>query len=402
MEKTDIEKELERYGLSKEKYLAVCKDIDAKLDGTLDIDWTEIKEKYNIQCATDTIRKSSSTIFGGYFRSRFEESDNIDTKIAELREERIKLQTINLENSRVDRAEIRQKLFYEYIGKAIATLPLSEVEPILIDPEDEEHIEYLLTIADVHYGAVFKSVNNEYSPEIAKDRFQDLLSQTIKFVKDKHISKLHIASLGDLIQGILRISDIKLNDSSIVKSTVEISRLIAQFLNQLSAYVNIEYYHVPTANHTQIRPLGSKPSELPLEDLEYVIGHYICDLLKNNVRVRVHLAKEGDMGIDINIPGSTIYAMHGHQIRNLETAIKDLSGQKRDFIDYLILGHLHGSKVIPSGESIYSDVELLVSPSFVGSDPYSDSLFKGSKAAVKIYGFDELYGHTETYKFILN
>ena len=94
--------------------------------------------------------------------------------------------------------------------------------------------------------------------------------------------------------------------------------------------------------------------------------------------------------------------MHGHQIKNLETAIKDLSNQRRDFIDYLILGHMHGNKVVPSGESVCSDTEVLVSPSFVGSDPYSDSLFKGSKSSVKIYGFNDLYGHTETYKFILN
>jgi hypothetical protein len=38
----------------------------------------------------------------------------------------------------------------------------------------------------------------------------------------------------------------------------------------------------------------------------------------------------------------------------------------------------------------------------IGSDPYSDSIMKGSKAAAKVYGFDNLHGHTETYKFILN
>lgn len=397
----ELDRELEKYGLSKEQYESACADIDAKLDGTLDIDWGEIKDKYNIQCSTDTIRKASTTIFGGYYRKRSENNkSDLDEKIQQLREERIKLQTINLENNKEDRGKYRQQLFYEYIGKAITTLPLPKSYNIIREPKED--IEYLLTIADVHYGAAFKSINNEYSPEIAKERFDYLLNLTIKFIEDKKISKLHIVSLGDLIQGILRISDIKLNDSSIVKATVEISRIIAMFLNELSAYANIEYYHVPTANHTQIRPLGSKPGELPLEDLEYVIGHYISDLLASNENVNVHLANEGETGIEIPILGSTIYAMHGHQIKNLETAIKDLSGQRRDFIDYLILGHLHGNKVVPSGESVCSDTEVLVSPSFVGSDPYSDSLFKGSKASVKIYGFDHLYGHTETYIFILN
>ena len=82
--------------------------------------------------------------------------------------------------------------------------------------------------------------------------------------------------------------------------------------------------------------------------MEYVIGHYISDLVRENGRIRVHLAQEGEQGLFINIPGNTIYAMHGHQIKNLETAIKDLSTVKRDFIDYLVLGHLHGNKEIPA------------------------------------------------------
>ena len=48
------------------------------------------------------------------------------------------------------------------------------------------------------------------------------------------------------------------------------------------------------------------------------------------------------------------------------------------------------------------DTEVLIAPSICGSDQYSDSLFKGSKSASAIYGFDEVFGHTETYKIILN
>lgn len=370
----------------------------------MDIDWCEIKDKYNIQCSADTIRKASTTIFGGHYRKKLEKTpeSNLDDKIAELREERIKLQTVNLENSRLDRSEYRQKLYYEYVGKAITTLPLPDFEPLFNNFSEEKATHYLLTIADVHYGATFKSVNNVYSPEIAHARFRDLYLEMVSFIKKHTVNTLHIVSLGDLIQGILRMSDIRINDSSVVKAVVEVSRLMAHFLNTLSKYVNIEYYHVPFANHTQIRPLGSKANELPLEDLEYVIGNYIADLVKDNKRIHVHFALEGESGININIPGNTIYAMHGHQIKNLENAIKNISSLKRDFIDYLILGHYHGSSEIPAGESVCNDTEVLVSPSFVGSDPYSDSLFKGSKASVKIYGFDEICGHTESYKIILN
>ena len=139
-----------------------------------------------------------------------------------MREERIKLQTVNLENSRLDRAEYRQKLYYEYIGKANTTLPLPEFKEIAENYSETSEINYLLTIADVHYGATFKSINNEYSPIIAQERFRDLYLNMVSFIRNHQVNTLHVASLGDLIQGILRMSDIKINDSSVVKAVVEV------------------------------------------------------------------------------------------------------------------------------------------------------------------------------------
>lgn len=409
----NFNEELSKYGLTIDTYEQVCKDISDKLEGNNDLDWTEIQAKYNITCNPDTIRKASSTIFGGQFRTEyfknqiytnpeeFSKEKELDKKIADMRKERMKLQTANIERNRVDRNESRQEMYYEYVGNVCTALPLPEFQTLYYDSEGNE-IEYLMPLADIHYGAKFKSENNDYSTEIAKERFENLSGYVIDFIQKHKITRLHIVSLGDLVQGILRVSDLKINDSTVVKATVEISRLIALFLRDLSVYTNIEYYHTPSANHTQIRPLGTKASELADEDLEYIIGNYIKDLCSDNERISVHLADEGKQYIEIPIMGNEVIAMHGHQLKNIENSIRDLSMMRRSFIDYLLLGHFHSGKEIPSFEGCCNDTEILVSPSFVGSDPYSDSIMKGSKAAIKIYGFDSTYGHTETYKFILN
>lgn len=409
----NFEEELSKYGLTTEKYEAACKDIDMKQEGSIDLDWSEIKEKYGIDLASDSIRKANGTIFGGSFRTaylknqiytnpeEFSREKELDKKIADMRKERMKLQTANIERNRVDRNESRQEMYYEYVGNACTALPLPEFQPLYYDSTENE-LEYITTLSDIHYGAKFKSENNEYSTDIVKERFENLSGYVIDFIQKHKIAKLHIVSLGDLVQGILRVSDLKINDSTVVKATVEISRLIALFLRELSIYANIEYYHTPSANHTQIRPLGTKASEIADEDLEYLIGNYIKDLCSGNERISVHLAEEGKQYIEIPVMGNEIIAMHGHQLKNVENSIRDLSMLRRSFIDYLILGHFHSGKEIPSFEGCCNDTEILVSPSFVGSDPYSDSLMKGNKAAVKIYGFDSTYGHTETYKFILN
>lgn len=329
-------------------------------------------------------------------------SKQLEKRYEDIRKERIKLQTVNVERNRLDRAESRQELYYEFIGKVIETLPLPDFEVCKNSKNAyNTELEYLLALSDIHYGATFKSINNEYSKEIAKERLEYLTDCIIDFVKEKNISKLNIVGLGDFIQGILRIKDLQLNDSSIVKATVEISRLIGIMLNTISKYCYIDYYHVPNANHTQIRVLNAKPNELGDEDLEYIIGHYIQDLCSANERINVILSEDKDF-IKIHIQNHNIIAMHGHNIKNIESSIKDLSMLNREFIDYLILGHWHSGKEIPSYEGICNDCEILISPSFIGSDPYSDSIMKGSKSSVKIYGFNELYGHTETYKIILN
>lgn len=410
----NFQKELLKYGLTLETYDKIISDIDKKLNNETDLDWSEIKDKYSINCNSDTIRKSSSTPFGGKSRSEYEKykaelnkgtssNDELDKKIQELRNERIKVQTANVERNRLDRAEVRQKMYYEQVGSVIETLPVPEFEEVVCrDKNFADEREYILCLSDVHYGSTFISENNEYSKKIAVERFDYLLCEVIHFVKEHSLENLKVLSLGDDLQGLIHLTDLKINDSSVVKSCVEISRIIANFLNQLSKYTNVEYYHVPSANHTQTRGLGSKPNELMDEDLEYFIGNYIKDLLKDNERISVNLAKEGKQYIEVSVKGNVVLAMHGHQIKNIESAIKDLSMVRRDFVDCLIVGHFHSGKSVTCNEGCCSDAEVLVAPSFVGSDPYSDSLFKGSKAACMIYGFNDFHGHVESHKIILN
>lgn len=412
----NIKEILTEYGLNEQQYENLLQDCSNKTHKETDIDWSEISEKYNIGWSGDAIRKGSQIpLVGGVFvKQYFEEKyakksivnedeylKKLEEKEKAIRSERIKLQTVNIERNRIDRNETRQKLYYEFIGSTISTLPLPEFKPINSDKKSNE-VNYLVGLADVHYGSKYISMNNEYSPEIAKERFEYLTGKLIEFIQEKNINTLSIISLGDLIQGVLRLSDLKINDSSIVKATVEICRLIANMLNKLSVYANIVYYHTPSANHTQIRVLNAKASELADEDLEYLMGNYIHDLCANNERITVKLAKEGEGFIEVYMPGNEIIAMHGHQIKNVENAIKDISILHKKFYDCVLIGHLHNGKEIPSHEGILGDAEVLISPSFVGSDPYSDSICKGSKAAVKIYGFNKIYGHTETYKIILN
>lgn len=325
----------------------------------------------------------------------------IEAQKMDLEKERQKLYATKVEMQRVIRQSSRFELFYENVRDAIEALPMPSVK---YNAEKRYSFgkEYLLTIADIHCGAQFELPTNNYSIEECERRFGVLLNDVADYVQKNNINKLNVVSLSDDIQGILRVSDLQLNEVPVVQAIVIVSRLIAKFLNELSAFCEIEYYHVPNSNHSQTRPIGTKASELATEDLEFIIGNYISDLLSNNNRVNVHTNFGYDY-IEIPIFEYNIFAMHGHTVNNIETALKDMSALHGKLIDYIILGHLHTGKSIQGNERNYYDTEVLVCPSFQGTDPFAfNKLGKSSKAACKMFIFDPVYGCIGTEKFILN
>lgn len=372
--------------------------INNTVNSELGIDETKWRDESSFRKRYQAAKKFYDNVFISMF------ADNNTTELSELynkiKTENYKKQALNLESNRLHRQMSRYELFAEQVANAITSLPLPELLPIAKSNHKSKK-EYVLTISDIHYGACFDSLNNSYSPQIAKERFKILLEKTYEYIEEYQIEKIKVVELGDCIQGILRISDLKLNESTVVQAVVEISRLIAEFLRMLSSRCYVEYYHVPSSNHTQTRNLGTKASELASEDLEYVIGNYIKDSLANNDRVIVNL-NCGKDHIFVPIFDFNVIALHGHTIKNINTAINDLSSLHRMFIDYVLLGHYHERRIAIGNQSERADTEVLISPSFIGSDPYSESLYKSNKPACLMYQFDQEDGLIGTFKMLLS
>lgn len=397
--------QLEQYGLTEETYEACCRDIDAKLSGENDLDWSEIRDKYSLPFNPDTIRKASTSIFGGYFRSKRYSSipnmanTDIDIKISELRKERMKLQTANLERNRIDRAEARHELFYEQIGQYINSKTYEKLEPYYT-PYNKD-MKYLLGIADIHANANWSTQTNEYNMNIVRERFGTLLVEVTDFIHKKELDELGIALLGDLIDGCLRMSNLQTMDSSVSKSIADISDIIIDFIEQLieNTHIHVHLYDVVYGNHSMPRFLQNYDVK---EDLGYVIHRYICTGLKHNKNVTIYSPTDGDMYLDFKIWDFNFIGFHGHTEKNQSEAIKDLTMQRRKLYDYAICGHLHTSKGTTNTIGGSHDVETIQFPSFVGDDPYANSLHKISKSACMICGFDRTYGYVESHKIILN
>lgn len=326
-----------------------------------------------------------------------EYADKLEEQRKELEKQRQKLYATKTEYTRQVRQQSRFELFYENVADEIRAFNTPEFVGLDYSVNNKE---YILSIADIHAGANFITETNKYSFEEVTIRFNKLLNDAVCFVKEHQLGHIKVLCLGDDIQGILRLSDLQLNESSVVKATVFIAKTLANFLNELSKYCYIDYYHCPTSNHSQNRPLGTKASEIASEDVEYIICNYIKDVLVNNNRITVN-TNFGYEYIEIPIFDFKTIAMHGHTIKNIDNALKDLTYHKKTFYTTVFLAHYHAAKMGVVGEMSDTDCEVIVCPSFIGSCPYSNSLLKGAKPSCCIFGYDEQYGHTETYKIFL-
>lgn len=392
----------------------------AKHNKEIDIDWADLVEAFPLlnQCHYDTLRKNfvgkmgvsevvkhyEDKIANMVIDSQPQQAQDellmeLEMKKIELQKERVKISTLRNELNKTIREESRKELFYANLRDAVINNPL---EPIQFEPcyHQQANKEYLLTFADVHYGSTFDVGVNKYSPEICQTRFQQMFEQTVELIEEEGISHLYVASCGDLIQGILRLSDVKLNSISMIEQVMGIARLVANFLNQLSQYCNITYLHTINANHSELRLLGSKSGELQ-EDVELLIGNYIKDLLSLNERVEVVIGD--DCVMDIELCGYNIGLTHGQHIKNKETYIRDLSATRHKTYDYLILGHIHHyTCATVSTTKDGNPTQVISVPSIVGSCPYSQKIMKTSPSGALLLCFKEGKGKTNTYEINLN
>lgn len=299
------------------------------------------------------------------------------------------------------RHDARFERFYKHVGDGIAAAGSLEV-PIYIGRRTPLTTKkYIVPIADLHLGAKFDSVNNKYSIEEAKRRMELAAQDIIEFVEDKGLTEITVLSLGDMIQGMLRTTDLRLNETDVVNAFVYVIRLMAGFLNKISEYCKVNYIQICYSNHEQNRYLGTKASELAGEDMGKISFAYLQDVLKYNTRINIMGDVDKDY-FEFKIFDFCCFAAHGHQVKSLTEITKDLGIRHHKFYDYVFLAHSHSTKELIAAEGAHHDIEVLVAPSIVGSDPYADKLYVGSKSAIKIFGFDQKYGHVESYKYILN
>jgi predicted phosphodiesterase len=316
----------------------------------------------------------------------------------ELEKERKKLQTELLEYNRWLREEARDELITEKIIEAIrelSPLTIPDVIPVIHSSK-----QGALVFGDEHFGVEFEilglfgEVLNSYSPEIFKERMYDLLDKTVEIINREGLTKIHVFSMGDFTDGILRVGQLFKLRYGVVQGTVIYADFICNWLNKLTEYVNVEFQMVH-GNHSELRMLGQPKGTFKDDNMGLIVYETIKTRLENNPNFS--LIKNPTGLIFANIAGFNVLGIHG-EVKNMENALKDFSNTYKTQIDFLLAGHLHHWK----SETIGVNREVINVPSIIGVDVFSMSLNKTSNAGATFLVFEEGNGKTIEYSIKLN
>lgn len=332
-------------------------------------------------------------------------TEELKQLLEQIKAERIKVSTANLEYNAIQRAEARNDMFKEDLIRAIGRL-----EPIKFSRKFEHKIVNeqigVLCIGDEHYGttidmeSLFGEKVNVYNPQVFKTRMERLMNS----IEDdtysvSSFSKLIIFDLGDSIQGIIHMSDLMKLKAGIVDCSIEYAEYISQWLAELSERLQIPIEYIAVGgNHSQIRSLNTKKGDLPEDNVAKIITQIIQLRLANNPNIVI--APYAECGFK-TVQGVNILAYHGDDTKDVNREISFFEDYHQIDIDILLLGHFHHLEQQSVGIGLNTEKEVIKCPSIVGIDDYSKRCRKLSRAGALLMLFEDGQ-KTWTKKYILN
>lgn len=390
--------------------------ITDKVDKKIDLDWVEIRDLIGVECSSDHLRKIGQGIAEvyKYYNTNKENEyhvpedyshlpDDVIKKL-EIQKERVKLSSEKNEINKWIRKQSRSELFQDKLIGAISRLDKLSVPEYHNRVTSSGYDDSILLIADMHYGKKFTvkgmlgEIINEYNISIFEQRLWDLLDRVIEVIEKENMKHINIVCLGDVIEGMLRNSQLQKLQLGTVDQVIGFSEFMANWLNELSRYVMIDYFSV-LGNHAETRVLNSGRGEFPEENMERIVTWYLQTRLSENKNIKIH--NDGNF-IYRKIADVNVLFAHGQYEKNLEQSIKDYMVAYNLPVNLLITGHLHSTHTKTIGMTDQLDIQFVQCPSVMGVDDFSMRLKKSSKAGSKMLMLKSGYGIVTEHNFKLN
>nr|DAR25789.1 MAG TPA: DNA polymerase II small subunit [Caudoviricetes sp.] len=371
-------------------------------------DWAEkvLGSDYRDVFSDEYIRRSAKVF--GIFLKHLEDMGDIKAEgemqdmLEQLKAERIKIQTANLEYNAIQRAEARNDLFNEQIIKAIERLePIKGTRPQLSVEPCDKHRTALLAISDLHAGSTFtvkgiyNEIVNEYSYDIMCARLWSIIDKIE--ADDIVFDDLTVAICGDLVEGILRESSLTKLREPVTDTVIRLAEFLSEWIYQLSIHLEKKVNVVIIGgNHDIVRSLTSRPM-FEGENLTKIVVEFIKLRLQDLDWITVDDYQ--DVAIK-NIQGVNVMFQHGED-KDLKTTMDYFSNLYNIDVDEIVAGHLHRGESKTVGITELGDRQLTRVGSIVGTDSYAKQIRASARPSCYIALYEEDNGKTWSRNYYL-
>lgn len=340
----------------------------------LNLSWHDIADIANLRCGYHYSHE--------WYRKKFRKS-LVDDLIGVLNNDEEYNETKSLEEllADINTAKLRQaderratnamlrRLSREDTIKEIALEVADKIsDRIILGGYDFDSFHYpsdktaILNLSDWHYGMEINNYWNQYGVDEARKRINHILQETMTYCVNNKVSKLYVLNIGDLISGRIH-SDIRIdNQEDVITQTIEVSEIMAEFLDELSKIVSVEF-HTVSDNHSRIEP--NKKESLDLESLHRIVPWFVKSRLADNKNVVVCENKyDGDIAV-FDCDGWTVAMAHGDKDK-LTNITSNLSLMTGEHIDLICTAHMHHFACDEVNQCM-----IVSNPSLMGTDTYA-------------------------------
>ena len=228
--------------------------------------------------------------------------------------------------------------------------------------------EAVLCLSDWHYGQVSNNIWNKYDTNICLQRVSNLFEKVASALQKHEVSTLHIALLGDFVNGAIHTGCRVASEESTCEQLMHVSEILATFVNSISAYVNNVYIYSTYGNHA--RTIQNKNDSIHADNMERVIPWWLKQRLKDNVKVEVVDSDYYEF-IYFDVCGHNVVCTHGDldKFNDLGIVVNSLFTKKYGTtIDYTFSGDKHHLEAFEQ-----FGIESTLVGSLCGTDEYANN-----------------------------
>lgn len=375
-----------------------------KKSGLSDRDWCEIVDDFDLGINAETLRKAGVGIKLAADAGMLGEANTANGYI-----ERQKLRDLARQVNAAYRTQSRSELLREAVREAVKALPKPQPQPFGysdLKVTDNSEKSLVLAIGDFHYGADINikglqgEIINRYNHNVFEERMWDLLDETDRIVKREEPNVIFLFIVGDMLDGILRQSQLMRLEYGLIESTIRLAEFLAGWIARLQAETGrLVSVHMVSGNHSEVRPLKAKNREFEEENLERIIAWYLESRLDTET---IYVNAECGRTCYLDVEGYKFLLLHGDEEKSIPEYSRNAVNLYGVPINYFICAHKHREQEWPSGETQDGHGVIVRVPSICGPDRYAQTKGFGGTAGAVAMVIERGYGRRCVYPIKLS